>query len=536
MEKSIKHLLGMLFLFLLFSAGESTKGQPVPPSGPSRGHDRPSTPFTPHNIKHHKINDPPYVPFNARASYDIEWDVPTGPNPGGNESPPLAKDTAYETQGRSVPPSGPSRRIPYTPFTPYKIEHHKIDDPLYVPFNARTSYGIERGVPTGPNALHNQTPPPAKDASHETQRRVVPPSGPSTEEPPPTPYYRPHKTDHYYIDPPLSPYSHPSYETNRLVPTGPDPMEPPPTPDSHASYYEVNRRVPRGPDPIESPPTSDSHASYYEVNRRVPRGPDPIESPPTSDSHLSYYEPPSTMEKSIKNLLGMLFLCLLFLAGESTKGQPVPPSGPSRGHDRPSTPFTPHRIKHHKIDDPPYVPFNARASYDIEWDVPTGPNPRGNKIPPPAKDAAYETQGRSVPPSGPSRRIPSTPFTPYKIEHHKIDDLLYVPFNVRTSYEVNRRVPRGPDPIESPPTSDSHASYYEVNRRVPRGPDPIESPPTSDSHASYYEVNRRVPRGPDPIESPPTSDSHASYYEVNRRVPRGPDPIESPPARTKWYK
>jgi hypothetical protein len=56
-----------------------------------------------------------------------------------------------------------------------------------------------------------------------------------------------------------------------------------------------------------------------------------------------------------------------------------------------------------------------------------------------------------------------------------------------------------------------------IDRRVPKGPDPIQSPPTPDKPPTqrfgfHYEVDRRVPDGPDPIESPPTPNKPPTQY------------------------
>ena len=72
----------------------------------------------------------------------------------------------------------------------------------------------------------------------------------------------------------------------------------------------------------------------------------------------------------------------------------------------------------------------------------------------------------------------------------------------------------GTPPVEHPIVSNDFGSLsYEIKRKVPSGPDPIQSP--------------RTP----PVEHPTVSNDFGSLnYEIKRTVPKGPNPIKSPTA------
>ncbi|KAM3361275.1 hypothetical protein P3S68_016129 [Capsicum galapagoense] len=73
-----------------------------------------------------------------------------------------------------------------------------------------------------------------------------------------------------------------------------------------------------------------------------------------------------------------------------------------------------------------------------------------------------------------------------------------------------------------------------IERRVPKGSDPVKSPPTQVSRKQLsnidklyeYDIKRRVPDGPNEQQPPPTPVSNIEkLYEFNikRRVPDSPD-------------
>ncbi|CAL5375148.1 unnamed protein product [Camellia sinensis] len=114
-------------------------------------------------------------------------------------------------------------------------------------------------------------------------------------------------------------------------------------------------------------------------------------------------------------------------------------------------------------------------------------------------------------------------------------------------YEMKRRVPFGPDPIEPPPIPIGKDfvpltwKNFGLKKLVLRGLDLIKSPPApveeDSSLASIsFGFKRLVPTGPNKKEPPPTPDGEDSFslalknVGIKRLVRSGPNEEQSPPA------
>lgn len=89
-----------------------------------------------------------------------------------------------------------------------------------------------------------------------------------------------------------------------------------------------------------------------------------------------------------------------------------------------------------------------------------------------------------------------------------------------------RSVPSRPDRQHGQSELPASVSRFQVEILVPRGSNPIASPPSPDSYY-YNNVKRVVPSGPNRQESP---DSPSDHFQVERLGPGGPDPITSSPS------
>ncbi|WZZ28684.1 hypothetical protein YC2023_012085 [Brassica napus] len=95
--------------------------------------------------------------------------------------------------------------------------------------------------------------------------------------------------------------------------------------------------------------------------------------------------------------------------------------------------------------------------------------------------------------------------------------------------EIMRKVPRGPNPITSPPTPVFPMANVGFKREIPRkGPSNVKSPSFSLFSIADIGVNRKVPNGPNHDTSPPSSQILVTDIGVNREIPRNdPNKITS---------
>lgn len=128
--------------------------------------------------------------------------------------------------------------------------------------------------------------------------------------------------------------------------------------------------------------------------------------------------------------------------------------------------------------------------------VPVGPNPGKSPESPPSKETDPD---------------PVESMGPY-LSH----DVYQAHGNILTGHGLGQS-------LESPPSSDA---AYEVQRRVPTGPDPRQSP-RSPPLENETQSTRHVPSCPDPVESSDRPSSN-NAYQVQRLVPTGPNPRQSP--------